>query len=500
MSTANSNDEASSSVVRVLDWESGIPNVRAKGLDERMPLLSAAPGFVGWMETGWGAADREPRLPVGAAEAAQQHRARLSEMLPGETLVVAAGRAHVRVNDNFHDFRADSDFLWLVGYAVEDAVLTLTPVAGGHDATLYVTPPARPGDPAFHSSASHGELWVGPQPGATELEAALGLSVKALSDLEVADHALIAGHHVVAAGAGAKLGGRPRSVMLARVLSELRMFKDEWELSELRSAVRHTVDGFAAVRREIPVAVESGGERWLQGTFDRHARTVGQAPGYATIVGAGAHAPILHWVRADGAIDPDALLLLDMGVENRSGYTADVTRTLPAGGRFSPAQREVHDLVERSHRAGLAAVGPGRDWVDFHVACMEVLANGLSDWGLLPVSVDEALSSSGQHHRRYIVCGVGHHLGLDVHDCGASGFDAYMGATLQQNMALTVEPGLYFHAWDETVPPELRGIGVRLEDDLVVTADGHEVLSADLPIEAGAIERWMDDVMYNVTR
>jgi len=500
MNTRHGQHRSLSSAVRTLDWESGIPNVRAKGRDARMPVLSAAPGFVEWIKTGWGPAEREPRVAPGASDAADRHRARLSEALPGKTLVIAAGRAHIRVNDNFHDFRPDSDFLWLVGHAVEDAVLTLTPVPGGHEATLHVTPPARPGDPAFHGSAAHGEMWVGPQPGVVELEAALGLSVKPLSDLQVPEDALIAGHHVVAAGAGAKLGGRPRSMMLARVLSELRMLKDEWELSELRSAVQHTIDGFAAVRREIPTAVESGGERWLQGTFDRHARTVGQAPGYATIIGAGAHAPILHWVRADGEVNPEDLLLLDMGVENRSGYTADVTRTLPAGGRFTSAQREVHDLVERSHRAGMAAVRPGRDWADFHVACMEVLAHGLSDWGLLPVSVDEALSESGQHHRRYIVCGVGHHLGLDVHDCGASGFDAYTGGTLQPNMALTVEPGLYFHASDETVPPELRGVGVRLEDDLVVTADGHEVLSADLPIDADALEQWMEDVMYNVTR
>jgi Xaa-Pro aminopeptidase len=488
-------DDGAGDVVRTVDWEGTIPDVRAGGRDPRMPVLGAAPGFVEWMTTGWGPAGRAPRVEPGAAEAAERHRSRLSAQLPGQTLVVSAGRAHVRANDSFFDFRAHSDFLWLVGYAVEDAVLVLTPAGGGHDATLYMTPPARPGDPAFHGSAAHGELWVGPLPGARELEAVLGLQVRPLAALEVPREALIAGHPVVGAGAGEKLEGRTRSAVLARVLAELRMYKDEWELAELRSAVEHTVDGFAAVRREIPTSVERGGERWLQGTFDRHARTVGQGPGYATIVGSGEHAPILHWVRADGAVDPEGLLLLDMGVENRSGYTADVTRTLPAGGRFSAAQREVHDLVERAHRAGLAAVAPGRAWVDFHVACMEVLAHGLSDWGLLPVSVDEALSESGQHHRRYIVCGVGHHLGLDVHDCGAAGFDSYVGATMAPDMVLTVEPGLYFHAWDETVPPELRGIGVRLEDDLLVTATGHEVLSSALPIDAAGLERWMRRAM-----
>lgn len=481
--------------VHVVDWEGSIPNPRSGTQDPRMPSLAKATGFSDWMRTGWGPADRTPRVEPGAAQAARQHRERLSAALGSRTLIVLAGRAHARANDSFFDFRAHSDFLWLTGLGVDDGVLVLTASGAGHDATLFVTPPARPGAAAFHADAAHGELWVGAQPGIEELTAALDLRVRPLDELDAPADSLIAGSPVVGRGAGAALAGRVRSPLLARTLAELRMEKDAWELSELRSAVRNTIDGFAAVRREIPRAVESGGERWLQGTFDRHARTTGQAPGYASIVGSGANAPILHWVRAEGAVDPEALLLLDMGVENRSGYTADVTRTIPAGGTFSAAQREVHDLVERSHRAGLAAVAPGRDWRDFHTACMEVLAHGLSDWGMLPVSVDEALSADGQHHRRYIVCGVGHHLGLDVHDCGASTYEGYFATTMRPGMALTVEPGLYFHAWDETVPPELRGMGVRIEDDLVVTDDGHEVLSADLPIDAAGLEQWMSRIM-----
>jgi Xaa-Pro aminopeptidase len=114
----------------------------------------------------------------------------------------------------------------------------------------------------------------------------------------------------------------------------------------------------------------------------------------------------------------------------------------------------------------------------------------LHDWGLLPVSVDEAMSPQGQQHRRYIVCGVGHHLGLDVHDCASSRYETYLGGTLQPGMALTVEPGLYFHAFDETVPPELRGIGVRIEDDLVVTETGADIISDALPIDAAGLEQW----------
>jgi Xaa-Pro aminopeptidase len=121
---------------------------------------------------------------------------------------------------------------------------------------------------------------------------------------------------------------------------------------------------------------------------------------------------------------------------------------------------------------------------------MEVIARGLHGWGLLPVSVDEALSERGQHHRRYLVCGIGHHLGLDVHDCARSRPEAYHGAEMAPGMVLTVEPGLYFHAHDRTLPPELRGIGVRIEDDLLVTAGGAENLSAALPIDASGLENW----------
>jgi Xaa-Pro aminopeptidase len=457
--------------------------------DPRMPRLSLSPGFQASMLRGWGSPERTPTIPDGAAAAAASHRDRLSAALPGRTIAVAAGRAPMRVNDNAYEFRADSDFLWLVGVPVEDAVLVLDPVGTGHDATLYLRPPFRPGDEGFYADPLRGELWIGPVPGLAEYADALALRTRPLADLALPGDALVGG--AVAGAATEAIRGIGPSAQLAQVTSELRMIKDAWEIAELRTAVDATAHGFALTSQAIPDAVAWGGERWLQGTFDRYARTVGNGVGYATIVGSGAHAPVLHWVRAEGAVDPAELLLLDMGVERRSGYTADVTRTLPASGRFSPVQRQVHDLVERAHRAGLAAVAPGREWSDFHTASMAVLAQGLHDWGILPVSVDEALSPDGQQHRRFIVCGVGHHLGIDVHDCSRAEYAAYQGARMAPGMALTVEPGLYFHSFDETIPPELRGIGVRLEDDLVVTGTGADVISSALPIDADGIERWM---------
>ncbi|MFI6781635.1 aminopeptidase P family protein [Micromonospora sp. NPDC050276] len=432
-------------------------------------LADDSPGFLAQIGHGWAERDVVAPVDAAAARAAAEHRARLSAALPGRTIVIEAGWAPRRNGDANYAFRPDSDFVWATSCQVEGGVLVLTPLPGGHDAVLYLPSPARPGERDFYASPAYGELWVGPSAGLDAWSAALDLPVRPISRYAAPTDPVDAG----------------------RVLSDLRMIKDDWEIAQLRAAVDATVHGFAAVAREVPHAIaENLGERWLQGTFDRYARTFGNGPGYSTIVGSGPHAPILHWVRCDGPILPGETLLLDMGVEATSLYTADVTRTLPVGGAFTPTQRAVHDLVEAAHRAGMAQVRPGAQYSDFHFASMEVLVHGLADWGLLPVSVDEALAPQGQQHRRFVVCGVGHHLGLDVHDCDVSEYEQYHGAPLAAGMVLTVEPGLYFHAHDETLPPELRGIGVRLEDDLLVTPTGHEVLSEALPIDAFGLEQW----------
>jgi Xaa-Pro aminopeptidase len=457
------------------------------GALSRPPRLGEIPEFVEYMGKGWDVPDRTAPVVAGAAEAAATHRAMLAAEFPGKTLVVAAGRAPVRANDTYYDFRPDSAFAWLTGCTtVEDAVVVLR----GESAVLYLPPPAYPGEVGFLADPAHGELWVGSAPGLPEWSAALGIEVRPLSALN--DDISPNGSSLAGSlPAGSAFSGAAPDPDLAVALSRLRMVKDEWEIGQLRSAVDHTVAGFAAAGRELGAAVAGGGERWLQGTFDRHARTYGNGPGYTSIVGSGKHAATLHWTRCDGPVQRGELVLLDMGVEVNSLYTADVTRTLPASGEFSAAQRQVHDLVEKAHRAGLAAVVPGRPFSSFHHACMEVLACGLADWGMLPVSADEALSVSGQQHRRYIVCGVGHHLGLDVHDCAQVPRNAYQDGPLAPGMVLTVEPGLYFHAHDLTVPPELRGIGVRIEDDLLVTSSGAEILSAALPITASGLEDWL---------
>ncbi|MDR0594862.1 MAG: aminopeptidase P N-terminal domain-containing protein [Bifidobacteriaceae bacterium] len=442
---------------------------------------------------GWAEVAAPAPVAPGAAAAAGRHRQALSEAIGQRDVVVFAGHAPIRLNDCYYEFRADSNFVWLTGAGLEFAALVLRANGTGHDATVFVPPAAKPGNPKFFSDAAYGELWVGPSPTPAAWAEALGLPVKDIGDLEAE-----LGHLSTPLASGTVLTGEladhhlEASAELDGVLAYLRMFKDEWEIAQLREAVAATVGGFAAVAAAIEQAIGlPRGERYLQGTFDRHARTYGNGPGYASIVGGGAHGPILHWVRCDGEVLADAPLLLDMGVEAHSLYTADVTRTLPPSGTFSPAARQVHDLVEKSHRAGLAAATNGAHYLDFHYASLEVIAQGLHDWGLLGVSVDEALAPQGQQHRRYIVCGIGHHLGLDVHDCARAKPEHYNGANLAPGMVFTVEPGLYFHSNDLTVPPELRGIGVRIEDDVHIRPDGsQEILSAALPISAAGLEDW----------
>jgi len=454
--------------------------------------LTEAPGFREYVRDGWGPADRTGHVVDGQARAAAEHRAQLSHAFPGQRIAVAAGRAPVRSNDSDYEFRPDSDFLWLTGCTAEGAVLLLHPSGDTHDAVLYLRTPAGPAEADFFASARDGELWIGPVPGLPEWTQALGITCLPLEELPAGLRgnypALLATRGVDPQLDALVTGGGGE---LRVVLAELRRIKDDWELGQLQVAIDATVVGFGEVAAALPEAVRGGGERWLQGTFDRRARTSGNGVGYSSIVASGAHAPVLHWVRNDGTVPDDGLLLLDAGVEARTCYTADVTRTFPVSGEFTAAQRQVYDLVHTAHVAAMAEVKPGAPYRTFQSTAMRVLAEGLHGWGLLPVSVEESLENKGQHHRRYIACGVGHFLGLDVHDCASSSAQAYHDGNLEVGMALTVEPGLYFHPNDLTVPEELRGVGVRIEDDLVVTAGGNRVLSDALPTTADEIAEWV---------
>jgi Xaa-Pro aminopeptidase len=267
----------------------------------------------------------------------------------------------------------------------------------------------------------------------------------------------------------------------------MRLIKDELELRELRRAIEATHRGFDDVVRALPTAST---ERVVEGVFGLRARVDGNDVGYGTIAASGPDACTLHWTRNDRTIGRGELLLLDAGVEAHTLYTADITRTLPIDGTFSPEQKTIYELVLAAQDAAFAQCAPGKEFMDPNHAAMDVLARGLERLGIL-ASAEEALREENQFYKRYSLHGVSHMLGLDVHDCARARAETYKFGTLEAGMVLTVEPGLYFQPDDLTVPARYRGIGVRIEDDVVITPTGCEVLSAAIPRTLADVEAWV---------
>ncbi len=457
--------------------------------------------LLSFMRTSW----RDVALDVDRSVAADRFAARrtaLSAAFPGHTLVIPSGREQLRSNDTFYPFRPGSDHVWLTGEHDPDAVLVMRPNGhAGHDATLYVRPRSPRDTDEFFRDRSYGELWIGRRQTLGEKSTDLGIETATRSALPAVLADLAPGRtrtvrgldpsvdrQILVAGDGDARGSGDRE--LGSTLAELRLVKDDWEIAQLQDAIDATVRGFEDVARILP-ADRPVSERLLDGVFGLRARYDGNAVGYSSIVGAGAHATTLHWIRNDGTTRPGELLLMDMGVENRQLYTADVTRTLPVNGTFTPLQREVYDIVYASQQAGIELIKPGVEFKAIHETCMRVLAAGLSDLGLLPVSVDEAMSEESHVYRRWTLHGFGHMLGLDVHDCASARKEMYREGSVAEGFVLTVEPGLYFQQEDELVPAELWGVGIRIEDDILVTDAGTRVMSAGLPRTANEVETWL---------
>jgi len=444
-----------------------------------------------FMRQGWSDGDRDVVVDP-AAQWTEARRGRLAERFPGEVLVMPAGTLKPRNNDCDYRFRPDSAHVWLTGNQSSDAVL----VVDDGEPTLFFRPRASRQSDEFFRDRRYGEFWAGRRPSLAETEHQLGIPCRHLDDLPGAvrgDRVRL--HRDADPAVDALVGSRAeldtaRDAELAGVLSELRLTKDAWEIEQLRHAVDITARGFEDSLREWDRVLQHG-ERWIEGTFWRRARTEGNDAGYTSIVAGGPHATTLHWIDNDGPIRPGELVLLDMGVEARSLYTADITRTLPVSGTFTPLQRDLYTLVFDAQAAGFEAVKPGAAFTDPHDAAMVVLAHGLSDLGLLPVSAEEALDPESKVYRRWTVHGVSHMLGLDVHDCSQAPKEKYAKGPLEAGYVLTVEPGLYFQADDELVPEELRGIGIRIEDDVLVGESGCVNLSGTMPRSARQVEDWM---------
>ena len=475
--------------------------------DNRKSPYSEA--FKKFIVSGWAPYSETPPERLAAADWTPARWTSLREAFPGATLVVPAGPYKVRSNDCDYRFRPHSTFAWVTGLGEDrepDAVAVVSP----DDVCLYFRPRCPRTDEEFYASSRYGEMWVGQRDSLEEMAARVGFPCRDLRQLRD-DLSGVAGLRVVresdpeiTAMIDELRGGQAQDAdaELFRTLSELRLVKDPWEIDQLRAAVAATKAGFDDLIRSIPRARGHWrGERVLEGAFGAKAREEGNGLGYDTIAAAGNHANTLHWINNDGAVEPGQLVLVDAGVEVDSLYTADVTRTIPVDGRFTEAQRRIYQAVLDAADAAFARAGtPGCRFKDVHAAAMEVIAARLEEWGMLPegVSAADSLAPEGQYHRRWMVHGTSHHLGLDVHDCAQARREMYMEAELKPGMCFTIEPGLYFREDDLLVPAEMRGTGVRIEDDVVVREDGSvERLTQDVPRTVEEVEAWVSGLIAN---
>ncbi len=466
------------------------------GTNRRDPFSEKFKKFI---VSGWAPYSSELPAELPSARWAAKRRAALLDELPGATIVVPAGPLKVRSNDTDYRFRPHTAFAYYTGLGEDrepDAALVIT----ADESVLFFRPRAPRTDREFYADARYGEMWVGQRDSLEEMANAVGMECRDIRTLE--DH--LAGREGIVVIRDAdpavtevvdRVRGGAREDADAdfeRRASSQRFRKDQYEVAEMERAVAATKVGFDAVIRELPNAVANGrGERWVEGIFALHARHLGNAVGYDTIAAGGDHANTLHWIVNDGELRDGDLLLLDAGVEVNSLYTADITRTLPIGGKFSDAQRRVYEAVRRAQQAGFDACRAGLPWKGVHEASVRVVAEFCAELGILPVSVEESLSEEGGQHRRWMVHGTSHHLGLDVHDCAHASREDYREGMLQPGMIITVEPGIYFKSTDLLVPEEYRGIGVRIEDDVLITDGDPVILSGSFPSAPDDVEEWM---------
>jgi len=424
---------------------------------------------------------------------AARREAYMQAIGPTGVAVVRSLPERLRNGDAHHPFRQHSDLLYLTGFVEPDTTLILRPGAETERVVMFV----RPRDPEM-------ETWDGKRAGldgakeqykadaaypAGELAHRIGDLICNFEELHYSlgldgELDLLVGSTINRLRKTEKKGKRPpRAVVDPRhALHELRLNKRPEELAALRKAAAIAGDAHVlAMRTGRPGVFEHELEAAINYEFRRRGSN---GPGYATIVGAGENATILHYIANSCAIADGDLVLVDAGCE-WNHYTSDITRTFPANGRFSAPQRRVYELVLATQKAAIAMAKPGATLDEIHDHCVRSLTTGMIELGLLEGPVDARIEDAT--YKRFYMHGTSHWLGLDVHDVGAYTRGG-KARPLEPGMVITIEPGLYIAAHAENVPAELRGIGVRIEDDVAITIDGNEVLTAACPKEIEDVE------------
>ena len=408
----------------------------------------------------------------------------------GAILILPAATERVRSRDTHFPYRQDSDFWYLTGFAEPEAVLVLVPGRKHGESILF----CRERDPER-------EGWDGPRLGPDGVVDQLGVDdAYPISDIDDILPGLLEGRRRVHYHLGrdpdfdlkligwlnrvraqVRHGAQPPQefLELGHLLDEQRLFKSADEIRLMQRAADISVEAHRAAMRAARPGIH---EYELQAELERVFRMHDAEPAYASIVGTGANACVLHYRDNRARSKAGELVLIDAGAEYR-GYAADITRTFPVGGRFSKQQRAIHDLVCAAQAAALAQARPGVAYEAGHVAAVEVLTEGLLALGMLQGNLGEAIKR--EDYKRFYRHKTGHWLGLDVHDVGEYRLDGE-SRLLEPGMVFTIEPGLYIPAAPD-LPAKWHGIGVRIEDDVLVTAEGHRVLT-------GALERSADEV------
>lgn len=432
---------------------------------------------------------------ISASEFARRRRQLMRMAGEDAILVLPAAPERVRSHDTHYPYRQDSDFWYLSGFPEPEAVLVLVPGRRHGEALLFC-----------RERDAEREAWDGPRAGQEGAVETFGMDdAYPIEDLDEILPGLLEGRSRVyyhfgrdaefdlkligwvnRVRAQARQGAQPphEFLELGHLLHELRLFKSKDELKLMQRAADISVRAHVAAMRAAKPGVR---EYELQADIEREFRASDAWPAYNSIVGAGANACVLHY-RANAAAAKDGdLVLVDAGAEFR-GYASDITRTFPVNGRFTREQRALHDLVCAAQAAALAQAKPGAPYEAGHDAAVRTLTEGLLKLGLLKGRLEKNLAEG--HYKRFYRHKTGHWLGLDVHDVGDYRIDGE-SRLLEPGMVFTVEPGLYVSPDDVTVDAKWRGIGIRIEDDVVVTADGHRVLTDALARSADEIEALM---------
>jgi Xaa-Pro aminopeptidase len=424
---------------------------------------------------------------------AERRKELMARLVDGVAVFPSAPVA-IRNNDVEHAYRQDSDFYYLTGFTEPEAVLVLATKHTDHSAVLFL----RPRDPDR-------EVWDGARAGldgavkdfgadaafrVTELAQRLPDYLQNHERLlyrmgkdRAFDEKMLAALDATRARARRAISWPTQMVDPASILHEMRLFKSKEELSAMQRAAAITRDGhLAAMQLARPGRYEYEVEAALCQVFRQHGS---ERPAYAPIVGSGPNATVLHYRQNDRRIEAGDLLLVDAGCEY-GYYASDVTRTFPVNGTFSAPQEAIYRVVLDAQLAAIEATRPGATLEQIHDRAVGVIVDGLLTLGLL--TGDRQKIIDDQLYRPFYMHRTSHWLGMDVHDVGAY-FRDHKPRPLEAGMVITVEPGIYIAAGNASVPPEYRGIGVRIEDDVLVTADGQLNLTADIPKSVSELER-----------